>query len=177
MGRYAASNLGDVTVRPTGQLEPLRAAGGLFELDLHPTKKLDVFFLDGIEYLQRTTYISPLTGQQVGYAGITTQNNAGCNTQAAPTSNNGYSFSTGGTCTGATRYLAESSGGITYRFFNSPTKGRFQMQLIYSYLDRMSWQGYIGSSYASSVGLGSQYFHGVQGVNNMVTTSFRYYIP
>jgi hypothetical protein len=177
MGRYAASNLGDVTVRPTGQLEPLKAAGGLSELDFHPTKKLDVFFLNGIEYLQRTAYVSPLTGQQVGYAGITTQNNAGCNTQAAPTSNNGYSFSTGGTCTGATRYLYESSGGITYRFFNSPTKGRFQMQLIYSYLDRMSWQGYIGPSYAYSVANGSQYFHGAQGVNSMVTTSFRYYIP
>jgi hypothetical protein len=177
MARYGASNLGDVTVRPTGQLEPLKTSGGLFELDLHPTKKLDIFFLDGIEYLQRTSYVSPLTGQQVGYAPVQFQNNANCNNQSAPVSASGYGYSVTSGCSGSTRYVAESSGGITYRFFSSPTKGRFQMQLVYSYLDKMSWQGYIGTSYANSVALGSQYFHGAQAINNMFSTSFRYYIP
>jgi len=177
MGRYSAANLGDVTVRPTGQLEPLKSSAGVAELDIHLTKKLDIFTIDGGEYLQRTVYVSPLTGLQVGYGAITGQNNAGCNTQTAPTSASGYGYGTGGTCTGATRYLIELTGGMTYKFFNSPTKGRFQASVNYSYLDRMSWQGYIGTSYATSVFLGSQYFHGVQGTNNMVFTSLRYYIP
>ena len=175
--RYAASTLGDVTVRPNGQLEPLKTTGGLFELDFHPTKKLDIFFLDGIEYLQRTTYISPLTGLQVGYAGITTQNDTSCGAQSVPTNATGYGYSVTGNCSGAIRYIYESTGGLTYRFFSSPTKGRFQMQLVYSYLDKQSWQGYLGTSYANAVALGPQYFHGAQAINNMVTTSFRYYIP
>jgi hypothetical protein len=172
VARYEASNLGDVTARPDGVLVPLKTGDGLFELDLHPTKKLDIFFLAGAEYLQRTTYLST-TGVQVGYAGITTQNNSGCGTQPPPTADNGVSPGAG-TCTGATRYLAEFTPGLTYRFFNSPTKGRFQFQMTGSYLDRMAWQGYTGASFATST---AGQFHGAQATAAMVHTSFRYYLP
>jgi len=173
IARYGASNLGDVTARPSGQLEPLKTADGLFELDLHPTKKLDLFAFDGIEYLQRTTYIAPGTTTQVGYAGITTQNDTGCITQTAPVNATGYGYSATPSCSGATRYILESSAGFTYRFFNSPTKGRFQLSMVYSYLDRMAWQGYTnGTSFATAT-----QFHGAQGINNMFFTGFRYYVP
>jgi hypothetical protein len=170
-GRYGASNLGDVTVRPSGLLEPLRDAQGLFELDLHPAKKLDIFALGGIEYLQRTTYLSS-TGVQVGYGGITTQNDTGCSLQAAP-GTGGYSATTAGTCSGATRAVEEGNLGLTYRFFSSPTKGRFQVQLIYEYLTREGWQGYTnGTSFATATTFGAP-----KATENMVHTSFRYYIP
>ena len=173
IARYGATNLGDVTARPSGQLEPLRTADGLFELDLHPTKKLDLFAFDGMEYLQRTTYIAPGTATQVGYAGITTQNDTGCLTQTAPVNNTGYGYSATPSCSGATRYILESSAGFTYRFFNSPTKGRFQFSAVYSYLDRMAWQGYAnGTSFATAT-----VFRGAQGINNMIFTGFRYYVP
>ncbi len=175
VGRYEASNLGDVTVRPDGVLVPLKTGDGLFELDLHPTKKLDIFFLAGAEYLGRLTYLSS-TGLQVGYAGITTQNNSGCSTQPVATANSGVGVGSTGNCTGATRYLAEGVGGITYRFFSSPTKGRFQMQITGSYLDRMAWQGYTGASFATSTAAAGQ-FHGAQATAAMVHTSFRYYLP
>ncbi len=180
VARYEASNLGDVTVRPSGILEPLKTGDGIFELDLHPTKKFDVFFLAGAEYLQRTTYLST-TGLQVGYAGITTQNDAGCTTQPVPSSASGYGYTVGGNCAGATRYLAEFTPGITYRFFNSPTKGRFQMQLTYSYLDRQAWQGYQapgGASWSATTGFPAGTSpQSAQAVTGMVHTSFRYYIP
>jgi hypothetical protein len=180
--RYEAANLGDVTVREDGKLEPLRTVSGLFELDLHPTKKLDIFVLDGMAYLQRTTYkVVDVPGNivQVGYGGITTQNDTGCYTQTAPVNATGYGYSATPSCSGATRYLLESSAGITYRFFNSPTKGRFQMQLIYSYLDRESWQGYKTGSYSAATGAfaAGTTFGSAQGINNLFSTSFRYYIP
>jgi hypothetical protein len=175
IGRYEASNLGDVTARPDGVLVPLKTGDGLFELDLHPTKKLDVYFLAGAEYLQRTTYLSS-TGVQVGYAGITTQNNSGCGTQPVPgTTTLGYTPGAS-PCSGATRYLFETTAGMTYRFYSSPTKGRLQAQIIGSYLDRMSWQGYTGTSFATSTAAAGQ-FHGAQATAAIVETSFRYYLP
>lgn len=171
VARYEASNLGDVTVNQYGELKPLKTGDGLFELDLHPTKKLDIFFLAGAEYLGRLTYLSS-TGLQVGYAGITTQNNSGCGTQAVP-GTGGYAPGAS-TCSGATRYLAEFTPGFTYRFFSSPTKGRLQFQMTGSYLDRMAWQGYYGSSFATTT---TGNFHGAQATAAMVHTSFRYYLP
>jgi hypothetical protein len=173
VGRYEASNLGDVTTNQYGEFKALKTGDGLFELDLHPTKKLDIFFLAGAEYLGRLTYLSS-TGVQVGYAGITTQNDSGCSTQPVP--GTGGASPSAGTCTGNTRYLAEVTPGITYRFFSSPTKGRFQFQATGSYLDREGWEGYYGSSFATSTAAAGQ-FHGPQATAVLVHTSFRYYLP
>jgi hypothetical protein len=172
IGRYEASNLGDVTTNQYGEMKALKTGDGLFELDLHPTKKLDVFFLAGAEYLGRLTYLS-VTGVQVGYAGITTQNDSGCGIQPIP-GTGGSSPTVGANCTGNTRYLAEFVPGITYRFFSSPTKGRLQFQVTSEYLDRMAWQGYYGTSFAATPASG---FHGAQATAEMVHTSFRYYLP
>jgi len=175
IGRYEASNLGDVTANQFGEFKALKTGSGLFELDLHPTKKLDVFFLGGAAYLGRLTYLSS-TGVQVGYAGITTQNDSGCSTQVPPTAGGTGTSIGAGSCTGNTRYLAEFIPGITYRFFSSPTKGRLQFQVTSEYLDREAWQGYTGSSFATSTAAAGQ-FHGPQATAEMVHTSFRYYLP
>jgi hypothetical protein len=50
------------------------------------------------------------------------------------------------------------------------------MQITGDYLDRMSWQGYTGASFATSTAAANQ-FHGAQGTAAMVHTSFRYYLP
>jgi hypothetical protein len=181
IGRYEASNLGDVTARPDGVLVPLKTGDGLFELDLHPTPKFDIFVLAGAEYLQRTVYTSS-TGVQVGYAPFSVQNDTGCYLQPVPVSNSGNAYAVGGNCAGATRYLAEFTPGITYRFFNSPTKGRLQFQATYSYLDRQAWQGYAGTTAPTfangnfALPAGDAY-QSAQGVTGMFHTSFRYYIP
>ena len=172
VGRYGASNLGDVTVRPNGLLEPLRSVQGLFSLETHPFKKLDIFSYAGAEYLQRTYYLSN-TGVQVGYAAPSGQNNTGCSTQAPPTGTGGVTPANGANCTGATRYVAEASLGLTYRLFSSPSKGRLQYQMVYSYVTRVGWNGFTaGSSFATGTAFG-----GPQATENMVYTGMRYYIP
>ena len=157
-GRYGASLLPDVTVEPNGTLEPLRNAQGLFSLELHPTPKWDIFGYAGTEYVQRTTYRNA-AGVLVGYAPIT-GSNTGCFVEAVPTGATGYLPGTTA-CVGATRDIAEGSAGWAYRLYNGP-KGKLQYGLAYGYLTRTSWAGVGGAAHAT---------------NNLVYTSFRYYLP
>jgi hypothetical protein len=157
-GRYGVSLLPDITVRPNGTLAPLRNAQGLLSLEMHPTKKLDVFGYAGSEYVQRTDYRNS-AGVLVGYAPITASN-AGCNTEAVPTAGTGFAPGSG-TCLGATRAIIQGSAGWVYRIYSGPA-GRVQYGLAYSYLTREAWAGIGGAPKAT---------------NNFVYTSFRYYIP
>ncbi len=157
-GRYGVSLLPDITVRPNGTLAPLRNAQGLLSLELHPTKKLDLFGYAGTEYVQRTYYRSS-TGTLVGYA-PPSASNAGCNTEGVPTAGTGYAPGASA-CLGATRALIQGSAGWVYRIYNGPA-GRLQYGVAYSYLTREGWTGVGGDPKAT---------------NNFVYTSFRYYIP
>jgi hypothetical protein len=194
-GRYGTSNLGDVTVKPNGTLEPLRNSQGLATLEFHPTPKLDVYGYAGGEYLQRTFYktslstttagVTTVTTYNVGYApliskvalntatGVSTttygQNDTACGTESGPASNSGYTTTLSSTCSGSTRAVLEGTAGFTYRFYNSPTRGRLQYQMVYSYLTREGWTG---ANTANPSGVG-----GPKATNNMFWTSFRYYIP
>lgn len=175
-GRYGTSNLGDVTVKPNGTLEPLRNSQGLFSLETHPSKKLDVYGYAGGEYLQRTVYTAftaaaPTTPVFVGYAPISGEKDTGCFTEISPAltaANNGYQPGVG-SCSGHTRAVIEGSAGFTYRFYNSPTKGRLQYSMVYSYLTREAWEGLNTNS---ATGFGNP-----KATNNMVFTGVRYYIP
>jgi hypothetical protein len=167
VGRYGTSTLPDVTVRPDGTLATIKSQQGLISLEGHPTKKLDIFAYGGGEYAQRTTYLSS-TGKLVGYAPVTGVN-TGCGVETLPTSTgNGfagatpYNPGTPANCLGATRFVAQGTGGFTYRVYNNPKYGRLQYQLQYSYLTRKAWAGVGGSPV---------------GTNNMVFTGMRYYIP
>jgi len=192
VGRYGTSNLGDVTVRPNGLLEPLRSTQGLLSIETHPTKMLDVFGYAGAEYLQRTYYTTSVTNSTtgavttyyVGYAPLINnivvaspgatptvtygQSDSGCGTEVPPTADNGYSPSSG-SCSGATRAVIEGTAGFIYRIFNSPTKGRFQYWMTYSYLAKDGWNG---RNTNAPTGFGSPYANNV-----MIFTSFRYYLP
>jgi TolA-binding protein len=157
-GRYGASLLPDITVKPDGTLEPLRNAQGLISLEVHPARKLDLFGYAGTEYVQRTYYRNA-AGILVGYA-PPTASNAGCFTEPVPTAGTGYAPGTG-TCLGATRDLAQGSIGYIYRIYTGPA-GKLQFGMAYSYLTKSGWSGVGGAPKA---------------VNNLVYTSVRYYIP
>jgi hypothetical protein len=181
-GRYGTSQLADVTVHPDGTLEPIRNFQGLFSLETHPAKKLDVFFYAGTEYAQRTTYISTVgadKGKLVGYAPISSSN-AGCGIETLPTSTgNGlagaapYDPGTPANCLGATRVVQEGTVGFTYRAYSSPKYGRLQYQGVYSYLDRNAWAGVTSGTFGSSTAT----YGAPKATNNMVFWSMRYYIP
>jgi hypothetical protein len=157
-GRYGVSILPDVTVRPNGTLVPLRNLQGLFSLEAHPDKRLDLFAYAGTEYVQRTYYRSS-TGTLIGYA-PPSASNVGCNVEAVPTAGTGYAPGSS-TCLGATRVIVQGSVGWVYRIYSGPA-GRVQYGLAYSYLTREAWAGIGGAPKAT---------------NNFVYTSFRYYIP
>ena len=166
VGRYGTSGLPDVTVEASGTaanlmstLAPLKSHQGLLSLELHPTKKLDVFGYAGAEYVQRTTFINPVTGLVEGYAPITVAN-AGCNVEP-PTVVGGGTTPAVAACGAVTRAVIEGTVGYQYRFYNGP-KGKLQYSVAYSYLKREAWTGTGGAPNAT---------------NNMVFTGFRYYMP
>lgn len=168
-GRYGTSNLGDVTVKPNGTLEPLRNSQGLFSIETHPSKKLDVYGYAGGEYLQRTSYAATTAAGAtvaVGYAPISGEKDAGCFTELPPSGASGY-LPGAGSCPAHTRAVMEGTAGFTYRIYNSPTKGRFQYQMVYSYLTKESWTGLSATGTPLNP----------KATNNMIFTGFRYYIP
>ncbi len=178
VNRYGTSQLTDLTFHTNGSLEPLRGLQGLFSIETHPTKKLDIFGYAGAEYAQRTYYVGPIGGPTgtvgtVGYGPQAAGGNAACNVEASPSAPAAGSsgavfggtaaFDSAGSCGAVTRYIAEGTAGFTYRFFNSPTKGRLQYSMVYSYLTKTAWVGSDGVAPIAS--------------NNMIFTGFRYYIP
>ena len=205
-GRFASAQLADLTARPDGVLVPIHAANFLGRLEWHATPKLDFYAYYGGEYAARTAYtgyttikttVSPAipgcggVGQpacvgappgtiQYGVPSQTTvgnpssgfggygnalSNNSGCSTENPPatTGPSGSGFpSGGGTCAGDIRYIAEGTLGFWHRVYQGE-KGRLQWGIQYSYLYKVGWSG------ASSIA--------PKAIDNMVFTSFRYYIP
>ena len=70
-------------------------------------------------------------------------------------------------CQGDIRNIIEGTLGFWYRFYQGP-KGRVQYGFQYSYAVRNTWRG------TDSSGEGSFTPHAI---DNMVFTSFRYYLP
>jgi hypothetical protein len=158
VGRYGSSGLPDLTVNGDGVLHPLRSYQALAELDLH-LKKWDWYFDGGGEYVGNWSSLLS-NGKPVGY-GAPYFVNSGCGTETVPTLANGYGPGALSNCTGDTRAIIEGTAGFWYKPYNGP-KGRLQMGMQYSYITRGTWNGINGNPEA---------------VNNMVFTSFRYYLP
>ncbi len=170
VGRYAPGGLSDVAINPDGSLHLIKNLHGLGTLE-YKTKKLTVYSYGGVEYAARTYAKDPLAnhgaGANVGY-GAPTFNNSGCYTEVAPGSG-GFTPGGTGTCTGDTRALIEGTLGFWYKFY-SGARGTFQYGTQYSYVTRNAWSGN-GSLTAGLPGLQPN------GLDSMVFTSFRYYLP
>ena len=187
IGRYGSSQLADLTFRPDGTTAMIRAAHGLGELEFHPNPRLDVYIYYGAEYAMRAAYrgynsitvtktpaIPPTATSPAIPATITTAfktnqfggygspfaNNNGCSTENPPA--NQLTPSGGGTCAGDTRFITEATFGFWHKFYQGP-KGGLRWGAQYSYFSK---NGYSGAN-------------GIQphAVDNMVWTSFRYYLP
>src|SRR5579864_2384840 len=171
-GRYGSGGLADATIRPDGKLALIRNYQGLGTLEFHFTK-FDVYSNVGGEYDQRTSFLDS-KGKPVGY-GAPLFANFGCDTEPLPGSTTPAGTTSGaGTipgslanCTGDTRNLIEGTLGFWYRFYKGP-KGTVQWGAQYSYVARNTWAGA-----DKTKGLSNQPY----GNENMVFTSFRYYIP
>ena len=171
VGRYGTSQLVDATVHPDGTLEPVRSYQGLGTIELHPTPRWDLYMYVGDEYAQRTQYNFTPTGFTVGY-GATGLKNFGCAVQQAPGAG-GFSPTSAANCTGDTRNIMEGTFGFWYRFYKGP-KGTVQFGSQYSYITRTAWSG-IGAGTQNGVAISTA--GTPTAFDNMVLTSFRYYIP
>jgi hypothetical protein len=186
IGRYGSAQIADETFRPDGTAALIRTAHGLGGLELHPNAKLDAYFYGGTEYGWRAAYNGyttvritnspavPAQGGNPAYVSIATvnvtstiggygspaANNSGCSTETAPTGS--FTPGTGGTCAGDIRAITQGTVGFWFKPYQGP-KGGFRWGVQYSYLTKGGWSGAGGIS--------------PKAVDNMVLTSFRYYIP
>ena len=174
VGRYGPGGLPDTSIYGDGRIHLVRNLTGLSTLELN-VGKLQLNFYGGAEYASRTAAFDPISGKQVGY-GAPKFNNSGCFLETAPTtttstgaSNGSAGFDPGplASCTADTRVVIEGTAGLWYRFYSGP-RGRFQFGTQYSYVTRETWSG-AGFSKGTSVA--------PAGIDNMVFTSFRYYLP
>lgn len=164
VGRYGAAQLSDTAINADGTLRLIRDLQGLATLEWKG-KKLDLFSYAGAEYAGRAASFDPFTGKLVGY-GAPTFSNAGCYTEQPPAVNTGFTPTGLASCTSDTRAIMEGTLGFVYRFYNGP-KGKFQFSSEYSYVTRQTWSGVAGPGTSGSP----------SGLDNMVYTSFRYYLP
>ncbi|MFI5057054.1 MAG: hypothetical protein ACHQLQ_02625 [Candidatus Acidiferrales bacterium] len=199
IGRYGSAQLADLTFRPDGTQALIRTAHGLGELVYHVTPKLDIYADFGAEYVWRAAYQgydsititktpalsavpasgsfagSPAIGattttafklNQIGGYGSPFANNSGCNTENPPS--NQLTPSGGGTCAGDTRVIMEGTLGFWHKLYQGP-KGGLRWGLQYSYFTKSGWSG--NNGVATAVGISPK------AIDNMIWTSFRYYIP
>jgi hypothetical protein len=194
IGRYGSAQLADATAYPNGSLALIRTAHGLTRAELHPTPKLDLYAYWGLEYAWRAGYTGyeaititkttaiPATATSpaipatthttisttgIGGYGNRAANNSGCATEGVPV--NDFNPSAGANCAGDIRLIQEPTIGFWYKFYQGP-KGRFQFGVQYSYLAKVAWSG-TGGVPAGGTPISPK------GIDNMVWTSFRYYLP
>jgi hypothetical protein len=194
IGRYGSAQLADLTFRPDGTQALIRTAHGLVRVEVHPSPKLDLYAYYGGEYAWRAGYtgymtdaittsqtVTPCTagapgcptGDQIttvtthktsntgiGGYGSPFANNSGCSTENASAGSS--TPSGGGTCAGDIRLITQGTLGFWLKMYQGP-KGGVRWGIQYSYLTKSGWSG------ASSIS--------PKAVDNMVLTSFRYYLP
>lgn len=192
IGRYGSAQIADITLKPDGTQAMIRSSRALAEVVLHPNSKWDIYADFGGEYGWRTAFkgydtISvtktpaiPATSSSTAIPATTTTtfklnqyggygspfaNNSGCSTENPPS--NQLTPSGGGTCAGDTRLILEGTLGFWHKFIQGP-KGGLRWGIQYSYFTRMGWSGNNGTTGAGI---------SPKAVDNMVWTSFRYYLP
>jgi len=194
IGRYGSAQLADETFRPDGTAALIRTAHALGRLEFHPNPKLDIYVYGGSEYAWRAGYagyttigvtatpaipatatspaIPATTNTTISITGIggygnPAANNSGCSTEGLPSGS--FTPSTGGTCAGDIRVITEGTLGFWHKVYNGP-KGGIRWGIAYSYITKSGWSG-SGGLPAGTPGVSPK------AVDNMIWTSFRYYIP
>jgi hypothetical protein len=175
IGRYGSGQLPDTSIHANGTFDLIRNYQALATLEWHGPK-LDLYFNTGAEYDGRAWDFDPFSGKYVGYASPNFPN-AGCFTETLP--QNGSGFLPGGlsSCTADTKVLVEGTAGLWFRLYDGSkekvNRGRVQWGAQYSYVDRQTWSG-LGASLPGGLFAPPVAPHGI---DSMIFTSFRYYLP
>jgi len=161
-GRLGDSGLPDVTVRPDGALSPIHSFSGLAFLEGHATRRLDLYGYYGGDYVGRD-FVTDATGGETGY-GTWGEADTGCDTEVLPGTSTGSGYSPGSpaACGSSTKDVQEATGGYWYNFY-SGRHGKLRQGLQYSRVQRYLWGDSAGINPTTS--------------DNVIETSFRYYLP
>ncbi len=165
IGRYASGGLPDASINGDGTLHLVKELQGLATVEIH-APRTDIYFNTGSEYAARTASFDPISGKVVGY-GAPSFSNSGCFTETLPQNGTGFLPGSLSSCTSDTRALIEGTVGFWYRVYDGSlekvNRGRIQFGPQFSYVDRQTWSGADGLA--------------PHGLDAMVFTSFRYYLP
>ncbi len=169
-GRYGSSTIADVTIRPDGALSPLHGFSGLSTVEFNPNKRLNIYVNYGGDYIGRD-YAIVTKGKQVGY-GTYTADMSGCkieapSTAAFPASDPGTPGNSTNKCSGNNKDVQEFTVGYWFYIHNG-AKGGLRQGIQYSNIRRDLWSGAGGTLNPGG---------GAHGNDNMLFTSFRYYLP
>ena len=172
VGRYGSSTITDVTLRPNGTISPVHGFSALSTLEMNPSPNFNLYFNYGGDYEARDYALNGTT--QVGY-GNRSADMSGCGIEPASTSSNPTADpttpgnSTNG-CKGNNKDVQEFTGGYWWNIIAGP-KGRLRQGVQYSLIRRDLWSGAAGTGSVTNPG------GGAHGNDNMIFTSFRYYLP
>ncbi len=164
VGRYGTGGLADASIKANGTFNLIHSYQGLGTIEWH-SPKVDVYLNGGAEYASRAWDYDPISGKYVGY-GSPNFSNSGCFTETAPSVGSGYFPGTLSSCTADTRVLIEGTFGVWFKPYDGSkekvNRGRIQFGPQFSYVDRNVWSGVGGQPH---------------GLDAMIFTSFRYYLP
>ena len=171
VGRYGSSTIADITLRPGGTISPLHGFSALSTVELNPTPRLNIYLNYGGDYIGRDWTLNTTTSKEVGY-GAYTADMSGCRIEPPSTSatGNGAGITPGNStnaCAGNNKDVQEATAGYWFNIYNGP-KGRLRQGFQYSYIMRYLWAGNGGT-----LNPGGE----AHGGDNMIFTSFRYYLP
>ena len=156
IARYGTSQFADATLASDGSLQGIKSGHLLFMAEAHPTRKLDVYSYEGVEYNDRTAF-RDAGGRGVGY-GSPLNVNTGCEVEVPPTGPYGPAS---GPCNADNRSMWQANLGFWYRLRRSAA-GTIQWGMQYSRTVRETWSGVGGEP---------------RGTEHMLFTSFRYLLP
>jgi Skp family chaperone for outer membrane proteins len=167
VGRYGASQIGDITLRPTGQIAPLHGVSAMVNADLQVTPRLEIYLNYGEDEDFRHYFFTNAADTKAEGYGNPLATQTGCFTEPAPGSTPTAGFTPGSqsNCTANTRAVVEGTAGYWYDFYKGD-KGRFRQGIQYSYIDKLTWSGVTTTTGRAPMGN-----------DNVIETSFRYYLP
>ncbi|HET6178319.1 MAG TPA: hypothetical protein VFE61_15405 [Candidatus Sulfotelmatobacter sp.] len=165
IGRYGSGGLADASAYANGTLHLVKSLQGLTTLEWHGPK-IDIYLNAGAEYASRAADFDAITGKYVGY-GAPQFSNSGCYSETVPSGAGGFLPGGLSSCTADTRALIEGTAGFWFKLYDGSrekvNRGRIQFGPQFSYVDREVWSGASG--------------YEPHGLDSMIFTSFRYYLP
>jgi hypothetical protein len=169
LGRYGSSQLPDVAIGPSGQLQPLTTLQFLTGVVVHPIEPLDIYAYYGQEQLQSNAWL--VGGANGGY-GNATYANTGCLTENQASGPAGFSDPIAGlACNAASniKRVQEVTVGLWYNLYKGDI-GRFRIGMQYEYFQLTAFPGAAGPAVGTSTPNA-----GINPNNQAVFVSLRYY--